>query len=155
MYDLGDVPAAVGPISVSFEVTVNEHLPTDATAIINLAAIEADNSCSHNAIDQDSLDGFDAALRIDSIDDGLTTAVSGDTLTYTIQYSNGGTRASTQVMLSVAVPDHATPVASARWTCRRRIGSPSISSSSLSRPRMRVEAPPAGIRITTSFMAPD
>jgi LPXTG-site transpeptidase (sortase) family protein len=90
---------------VNFAVKVNATVPAGVTQIINTVKIDDDHTNGdfhQTATDTDTLNA-QPAFTI-SKDDGETTVVTGQTLTYKIDYSNVGDQGATGVTLTETIP---------------------------------------------------
>jgi LPXTG-site transpeptidase (sortase) family protein len=112
--------------SATFVVDVNATVPSGVTQIVNTVSIDDDHANGtgtggnnqQTATDTDTLNA-QPSFTI-SKDDGITTAVTGQRLTYTIDYSNVGNQGATGVVLTETVPDNTTFNSSAStsgWNC--------------------------------------
>jgi LPXTG-site transpeptidase (sortase) family protein len=112
--------------SATFVVDINATVPAGATQVFNTVSIDDDHSNGtgtggnnqQTATDTDTLNA-QPSFSI-SKDDGITTAVTGQRLTYTIDYSNVGNQGATGVVLTETVPDNTTFNSSAStsgWNC--------------------------------------
>ncbi|MFW6012194.1 MAG: IPTL-CTERM sorting domain-containing protein [bacterium] len=111
---------------------VNAQLPAGVDQLVNEIEIRDDGSNGPDTTPADNEDTettpLDAApdLVLTKDDDGATAA-PGDTISYTLAYTNAGSQAATGVLLGDTVPDHATfaPEASdPGWTCDPSAGGP-------------------------------
>ena len=121
---VGGVPGGANG-SATFEVTVNNPLPTGVTQISNTATIADDLSNGSdptpgNNSGSDTTPVNAAPDLTISKSDGRTTVAPGETLIYTLDYSNAGNQDATGVTLSEAVPANTTFNAAAStlgWSC--------------------------------------
>ena len=108
---LGAVPAQ-GEVTVEFDATVNPTLPAGATAIANQATVS--NALS-SEISNQTLTALD--VRTDlwiTKDDGLTTVVPGDPVSYTVTVGNSGPFGVNGASVADVLPASLT---GATWTC--------------------------------------
>ena len=99
--------------SITFEIIVDDPLAPSVTNLINNVSIADDGT---NGADEDPTDNSDTDT--DTIvaapdlfiakDDGLTVVTTGDTVTYTIDYGNDGSRDATGVVITETLPPGST-----------------------------------------------
>jgi uncharacterized repeat protein (TIGR01451 family) len=110
--------------NATFNVLVDSSVPTGVTSITNTVTITDDG-----ANGADPTPGNNTSTDIDTLNavpdlaltktDGETTVVPGDTLSYTIAYTNNGDQTASGVIITETVPANTTYVAtgSSAWSC--------------------------------------
>ena len=118
---VGNVAGAGGSGSASFKVKVNSSVPAGFNSIVNNASIRDDgnnsaSSVTANASDTDTLEAAPDLVITKSAD--INSAAPGQVITYTLNYSNIGTRGAAGVQVTETVPANTTFVASgsSTWT---------------------------------------
>lgn len=105
VYTVGDLGSGDGG-TVNFAVTINATQAAGQTNIVNTVLIADDGGVTETASDSDTLVAApDLAV---TKTDNLTQVGAGQTLTYTIGYSNVGTQGATGVVLTDELPANLT-----------------------------------------------
>ena len=122
---LGSLAGADASTSATFAVTVVDPLPLGVTQTTNTASVGdngangADATPSNNTATDSTPLSAQPDLVLTKSDGGVTTT-TGATLVYTLFYTNTGTRAAANVVLTETVPLHTTfnaGASSADWNC--------------------------------------
>lgn len=116
---VGNVPVIGGAGSATFVITVNNPATANLASIINSASITDDGANSASAVtantsDTDTLNAT-PDLTLTKMPD-ISNAVPGQTITYTINYSNIGNQGAEGVVITETVPTH-TSFSGSNWTC--------------------------------------
>jgi uncharacterized repeat protein (TIGR01451 family) len=122
---VASVPAASGPLTATFAVTVVNPVAAGVTQIANTASIAndgthgADPTAGNNSgSDTTPLSGAPDLSLTKS--DGGTSTVAGATVSYTLTYANAGNRGATGVVLTETVPANTAfnaGASTAGWSC--------------------------------------
>lgn len=122
---VGAVAAGAGPVDVAFAVRVDATVPDGVTEVLNVTGIADDGSNGpdpspiNNTAQDDTPIAAGPDLTLAKTDGGITAA-AGDTVVYTLTYSNVGTQDASGVVVTDTVPDNTTFVlasSSAGWSC--------------------------------------
>ncbi len=125
--NIGTLPAGAS-ITLIFDAQINTPLPAGVETVQNQASISGSNFSTVLSNDPDTVAANDPTLTTVvaapnlgiSKSDGNTSAAPGDTIAYTLAYSNTGDQGATGVTLSETVPANTTfnaGASSAGWSC--------------------------------------
>ena len=117
VFPIGTLPGSEGGSAI-FAVTVIDPVPADLDEISNSADLEASNATTATDSDTTPVDAMPSLGLVK--DDGGVSVGAGDTIEYTLAYSNSGNRDAAAVELRDPVPTGTTfdPGAStAGWVC--------------------------------------
>jgi uncharacterized repeat protein (TIGR01451 family) len=124
-YQLGNVAGLSSGHQITFAVIVNKPLPAGVNNLTNVVEISHDGTQGQDLNTTNNQDtevttvNATPNLQINKTD-GNISVKAGDLITYTLYYTNAGTQAATQVVISETVPSNTIfkpELSSAGWSC--------------------------------------